>query len=177
MFGQGGSSQLTSGSTGFDLSVFDDVLVLNNVSFTGTVLSAQMSMQLLDTGNSKAANDTFFDFSGGYEDLALLSVADAYSLESANIGVAGAPTGITTSTTSPTVTESDVTAANNSGTTTTTTTTESSGSGSGSGSTPTAAPAAPAPAVMTVLVLCGLAFLGRSLRRQEKTPEASNLAA
>jgi hypothetical protein len=168
LFGQTGSSQLTSTSKDFDLSVFDDVLVLNNVSFTGDVISASMQVQLLNTGNSKAANDTFFDFSGGYEDMALLSAADAYALESAGIGVADAPGDVTYSPTAPVITSAEVTAAgtsSTSSTTTTTTSTTTTTTTSSGPSAPTAAPAAPAPAFWAVIALCVLAFARQGIQR------------
>ncbi len=170
MFGQIGSSQLTSGTTGFDLASFDDVLVLNDVSFTGTVLSAQMSVQMLNTGNSRTENDTFFDYSGGYEDLALLSAQDAYALETASIGTAGAPAGVSVTTVSPTVTSTDVAAAGGSTTTTTTTTTDS-------GFTPSAAPAAPAPGLFAVLILCVLMIVGGGMRALKQRLVMNNLAS
>ena len=169
LFGQAGSSQLTSGSTGFSLSAFDDVLVLNNVSFTGTVISAQMNVQFLDTGNSKAANDTFFDFSGGYEDLALLSTQDAYVLDTANIGVADRPTSVTASILSPTVTAEEVAAAT--ATTPTATpveTTPPPAITTENVATPSAAPAAPAPGMVALLMMCGMALAAKILHTPAK---------
>ena len=165
LFGQVGSSQLTSSTSGFDLSTFDDVLALNNVSFTGDVLSATMSVQLLDTGNSRAENDTFFDFSGGYEDMALLSMSDALALESANIGVADAPSGVTYSSTSPVITAAEVSTGTGTGTTSTTTTTSSSTTSTSTPSAPTAPPAAPAPALWAVVALCVLALARKGIQR------------
>lgn len=40
LFGQGGSSQLTSGTTGFDLSIFDAVLQMENIYFAGEITGA-----------------------------------------------------------------------------------------------------------------------------------------
>ena len=174
LFGQIGSSQLTSGSTGFDLGAFDDVLVLNNVAFTGDVLSATMSLRLLDTGSSRAANDTFFDFSGGYEDLALLNMADAYALESANIGVAGAPSGVTYSTTTPVITAAEVAA----GTTTNSTTGGNTSTTPNSPGSPTAPPAAPAPSVWALIALSVLLLVKLGMeRRKECASREANVQA
>lgn len=95
MFGQGGSSQIT-GSSGFDLGSFDDVLWLEQIMLTGTITRAELSITFLETLNSRASGaESFFDFSGGFEDFALLSTADAVLLEEAAIGVAAAPSGVT----------------------------------------------------------------------------------
>ena len=94
MFGQGGSSQLT-GKSGFDLSSFDDVLWLEKIAFTGTILRAELRITFLETLRSRSSDaESFFDFSGGFEDFALLSAADAVLLEEAAIGTADAPPGV-----------------------------------------------------------------------------------
>jgi hypothetical protein len=87
LFGQTGSNDLTSSTSGFDLSTFDDVLVLEGISFTGEILSAQLNITLLNTAKNTGVNETFFDYSAGFEDLAILNQTDAQTLESANIGV------------------------------------------------------------------------------------------
>lgn len=110
MFGQGGSSSLTGATPGFDLSIYDDVLTIQNIAFTGDVLSAQMSVTLLNTGNAKTSNETFFDYSGGFEDFALLSLQDALLLEQASIGTSAAPTEITFSAQAPVITDEYVSA-------------------------------------------------------------------
>lgn len=93
LFGQAGSSQIT-GTGSFDISNFDDVMWFENINFTGDITSATLTVNLLDTGrNNTASNgsEKFFDFTGGFEDFALLSAADAILLENANIGMANAP--------------------------------------------------------------------------------------
>ena len=96
LFGKSGSSAITGATAGFDLGTFDDVLRLQNVSFTGNLLSAQLRVTFLNTPTAGAgANESFFDFSGGYEDFALLGPRDAALLEAANFGVADAPAGVT----------------------------------------------------------------------------------
>lgn len=95
IFGTAGSSTLTSSTKTFDLSRYDDVLWLEKISFAGDILSASLRISLLETPTSKAtANEEFFDFSGGFEDFALLSVADAVILEKANLGMDDLPDGI-----------------------------------------------------------------------------------
>jgi len=95
MFGQGGSSQLT-GAGGTDLSSFDDVLWLQEIMLTGTITRAELSIAFLETPKSGSSDaESFFDFSGGFEDFALLSTADAILLEEAAIGVTEAPSGVT----------------------------------------------------------------------------------
>ncbi len=155
MFGQGGSSQLT-GTTGFNLSSYDDVLWLEKIMLTGTINRAELSITFLETPNSRASSaESFFDFSGGFEDFALLSAADAVLVEEADIGMAAAPSGVTYSTTES-ATEAIVAAAPTStptstSTTTTTTTTTS---------TPAVGPpAAPAPSWILVAGLAGLLLL------------------
>lgn len=108
LFGQAGSSEITSSTKSFDLSSFDDVIALKNVKFDGQVLSAEMDVRLLDTSGCKDANGAFFDFSGGFEDLALLSPEDAQVLEKANIGLSGAPKTVTFAQETPVVPVADL---------------------------------------------------------------------
>ena len=94
LFGQGGSSQI-NGSGDMDLSDFDDVMWFENVAFKGEILSALLKVSFLPTNEKDfGENEEFFDFSGGFEDFALLNVADAILLEEANIGIKRAPSGI-----------------------------------------------------------------------------------
>jgi hypothetical protein len=95
LFGQAGSNDITSSTKSFDLKSFDDVISLKNIKFDGEVLSAQMDVRLLDTGDDRNANSSFFDYSGGYEDMALLSPEDAQILEKASIGLSGVPKTVT----------------------------------------------------------------------------------
>ena len=96
LFGTTGSSQITSSTAGFDLSAFDDVLQIDSSGISGDITSARVSISFLQTASSPVeGNETFFDFSGGFEDFALLSQTDADTLESAEIGQADAPATIT----------------------------------------------------------------------------------
>jgi hypothetical protein len=141
MFGQGGSSQLT-GTTGFNLSSFDDVLWLEQIMLTGTITRAELSITFLETPNSRTSGaESFFDFSGGFEDFALLSTADAVLLEEADIGTADAPSGVTYTTTVSATTAINAAAPDSDGTTF------------------AGPPAAPAPPWVVVAGLAGLLLL------------------
>ena len=101
LFGQTGSSQLTSGSSGFDLSTFDDVIEIRDVYYTGEITGAQIRIAFLDTNKKAGDNENFFDYSAGFEDFAILSAADAQLLDNANIGLAAAPSTVTYTATAP----------------------------------------------------------------------------
>ena len=112
LFGSIGSNELT-GSSGFDLSSFDDIIEIRNINVDSSILAANLKVNFLNTTQT-GENETFFDFSGGYEELALLGQSDAQILESAAIGISTAPETITysggssteSSSTSNTTTES-----------------------------------------------------------------------
>ncbi len=86
LFGTGGSNQLTGSTSNFDISTFDDVIHINDINFTGTITGAQLRVTFLDTAAS-GDNESFFDYSAGYEEFAILTFADATLLESADIGL------------------------------------------------------------------------------------------
>ena len=100
LFGQTGSSQITSTVEGFDLSSFDDVIEIRDISFTGNITGAQIRISFLETAKKAGDNEEFFDFSAGFEDFAILSASDAQLLDNADIGLTDAPTTVsyTTST-------------------------------------------------------------------------------
>ena len=103
LFGRIGSSQITGGSS--ELNKLDDVVKLQNVSIQGTILSAQLRVKFLDTASTNVqGNETFFDWSDGFEDFALLGSKDAALLEAANYGLASAPSGVTYTATGSVVT-------------------------------------------------------------------------
>ena len=137
MFGQGGSSQITSATKGFNMGKFDDVLQLRNVTLNGTIKSAELRVKFLDTANTGGANETFFDYSGGFEDFAMLSMTDANSLETAGIGTTDAPGTVTVRSTPTIYTTLDAT---------------------GGSSPPPAVPGAPMPPLPLLLVLGVLMF-------------------
>jgi hypothetical protein len=101
LFGQTGSNQLTSSVSGFDLSTFDDVIEIRNIDVTGDILSAQIRVSFLDTARNAGDTESFFDYSAGFEDFAILAEADAQLLDSANIGLADAPTTVTYTASTP----------------------------------------------------------------------------
>jgi hypothetical protein len=161
MFGQGGSSQIT-GSGAFDLSSFDDVMWLENIMLTGTISRAELSITLLTTPSSRASSpESFFDFSGGFEQFALLATADAVLLEEADIGLVAAPTSVSFTTTE-TFTEAIVEAAPTTTTPpadTTTATPVDPPITTTTDTTLTSPPAAPAPPWVVVVGLAGLLLL------------------
>lgn len=91
LFGDSGSSQITgTGST--DISKFDDVLWFEDINYLGDISSAKLKINFLNVDTyppSSLSNESFFDFSGGFEDFALFSVADAQLVESEKIGQTG----------------------------------------------------------------------------------------
>jgi len=93
LFGSTGSNELTSSSSGFDISSFDDVVEIQNIEFEGQILSAQLRVTFLDTA-AVGDNEDFFDYSNGFEELAILSSPDATLLETAAIGISEAPTAL-----------------------------------------------------------------------------------
>lgn len=101
LFGQTGSSELTSSTSTFDLSQFDDVIEIQNVSYTGEILDAQINIKLLDTAVRTGDTEQFFDYSAGFEEFAIVLVQDANTLDSANIGLADAPSTVTYTASTP----------------------------------------------------------------------------
>ena len=141
LFGQSGANDLRSGTDGFELSTFDDVITIDNIQLTGDILSARLEVKFLstETGANAGTAEKFFQFSGGFESLAILTAADAASLESAAIGQSTAPTDLQISQTTTPLTTSST-----NGT-----------SGGGNGSVPSA-PGAPTPTFFLFLAAAGL---------------------
>jgi hypothetical protein len=95
VFGTAGSSSINGGTSSFDLSSFDDVIYLSNISFTGQILGAKLYVSFLDTAKTGAnTNESFFDYSNGFEDFAILSASQADALEAASLGVSDAPSSV-----------------------------------------------------------------------------------
>ena len=70
LFGTLGSSQNT-GSGGINISHLDDVIEMRNIDFDGEVTAAVLSVKFLDTADTGVeGNETFFDWSAGFEDFA-----------------------------------------------------------------------------------------------------------
>jgi hypothetical protein len=93
LFGSAGSSDITSSTSNFDLSTFDDVIMLQNVQVSGEIIGAELRVTFLDTART-GENETFFDYSAGFEEFAILSSSDASTLDSEGIGLADAPQNI-----------------------------------------------------------------------------------
>lgn len=90
LFGTGGSSSLNSGTRDFDPSALDDVLYLDDIFYEGDLLAASLRIELLTTDPRTGANEEFFDFSGGFEDFAIIGAEDASVTEAQASGLAGA---------------------------------------------------------------------------------------
>jgi hypothetical protein len=101
LFGQTGSSQISSTVDGFDLSTFDDVIEIRDINFTGDIIGTQIRINFLDTANNAGDNESFFDYSAGFEDFAILAQADAQLLDNADIGLADAPSTVTYTASTP----------------------------------------------------------------------------
>jgi len=86
LFGSAGSNQISGTSSGFDLTAFDDIIEIRNITITGEIIGAELSVTFLDT-ESFGENESFFDYSAGFEEFAILSSPDAKLLDSANIGL------------------------------------------------------------------------------------------
>lgn len=95
LFGSSGSNELTSSTTDLDISQFDDVIVFSDISYSGEITGATLSVTFLDTAGG-GENESFFDYSAGFEQFAILSSSDAELLDSSNIGLGdAAPQNIT----------------------------------------------------------------------------------
>jgi hypothetical protein len=90
LFGTAGSSDITGSTSNFDISNFDDVITFENIQFDGEIIGAELRVTFLDTAKT-GENETFFDYSAGFEEFAILTSADAAAIESADIGLADAP--------------------------------------------------------------------------------------
>ena len=96
------TSTLTSVPTGSRLSILPSKIFR---ALVGTLLSASLNVTFLKTAQTGIeGNETFFDFSNGFEDFALLGKQDAALLEAANFGVEAAPSGVSYSEQAPTIT-------------------------------------------------------------------------
>jgi hypothetical protein len=93
LFGSTGSNEISGSTTGFDIGSFDDVVQIRNVEYTGEILSAELRVSFVETSGVGEA-ETFFDYSDGFEEFAILEGSDAALLDAANIGVAAAVTSV-----------------------------------------------------------------------------------
>ena len=88
LFGEAGSSTLNSSTTDFSIPLMDDVIYMDNIVYSGQILSAKLVVKLLDTSKTGGANESFFDYSGGFEDFAIIGEAEAVAIETAAAGIA-----------------------------------------------------------------------------------------
>lgn len=95
LFGGAGSNSLTGGTTDFDPAGLDDVVEIRDIAFAGDILSAQVRVKFLDTQQNAGENEAFFDYSGGFEQFAILTAASASIIEATAAGLVEAPTSIT----------------------------------------------------------------------------------
>jgi hypothetical protein len=155
LFGQTGSNQLTSSTAGFNLSPWDDVITIDNIAFTGEILAARLEVRFLETEtrNNPGVNEQFFNFSGGFEDFAILTRSDAALLEAAAIGQAAAPEGLTFGST-----ETPLSPSPGTGTGDTSSPGDTAGGGGGATNPGSSVPGAPAPPLL--LLLFGALLLG-----------------
>lgn len=102
LFGGTGGSQITGSTSNFDLSAFDDVITISNIQFEGEITGVTLRVTFLDTAKTGGDNESFFDYSAGFEEFAILSSTDAALLDSANLGLGkAAPTTISYAVDSP----------------------------------------------------------------------------
>ena len=101
MFGNAGGNTITSATSGFDISTFDDVVQFDNIQFDGEITGAQLRVTFLDTAATGGDNESFFDYSAGFEEFAILTSTDAAALDAAGIGISDAPTTVSYSVDSP----------------------------------------------------------------------------
>jgi hypothetical protein len=86
MFGQNGKNEL-SGEGSMDLTNLEDVMWMTGIDLSGTIKEAKLEIRFVTTPDKEGTvTEDFFDFSGGFENFALLSAADAALLESQSIG-------------------------------------------------------------------------------------------
>ena len=82
LLGKSGSSQITGTIT--DINRFDSTLKIvipAGVTFTGTVSKAVLHIRFLDVNIGLGDPETFYDFTGGFEDIALLVNSDSQLLD------------------------------------------------------------------------------------------------
>lgn len=94
LLGESGSSRITSNNTVQD--VFDSTLKINVADALDTATSAKLYIVLLQTNDSLGDPEAFYDFSAGFEDLALLNATDTAFIDNYAAGREEAPTVILT---------------------------------------------------------------------------------
>jgi hypothetical protein len=85
LFGTTGSSEL-NGNSDFDISSYDDVIEVRDISVEGEILGATLNVTFVETSGT-GANEEFFDFSNGFEEMAILASEDASVIDGAELGL------------------------------------------------------------------------------------------
>ena len=93
LFGSTGSNEISGSTTDFEIGSFDDVVQIRNVEYTGEILSAELRVSFVETSGVGEA-ETFFDYSDGFEEFAILADSDAALLDGADVGVAAAASSV-----------------------------------------------------------------------------------
>jgi len=102
LFGNAGGNTITGSTSGFDISTFDDVIEFRSIQIDGEITGAQLRVTFLDTAATGGENETYFDYSAGFEQFAILTSTDATALDAADIGLgADAPANISYSVDTP----------------------------------------------------------------------------
>lgn len=96
LFGRTGSAQINGGNL-----LMDDVFTVGDIAFEGTIQSAYLSIDFVDVIEPGGSNEQFFDFSAGFEDLALIDATNADAIDSLEAGVSDAPYEISFAYTAP----------------------------------------------------------------------------
>ena len=92
LFGRNGSSSITGGTSDPNLDAYDDVVQIQNVAFEGSITSAELNVTFLDTAETgDMTNESFFDYSNGFEEFALITSVQSVELEAADYGLKDAP--------------------------------------------------------------------------------------
>jgi LruC domain-containing protein len=94
LLGESGSSRITSNNTVQD--VFDSTLKIEVADALDAATSAKLYIVLLQTNDSLGDPEAFYDFSAGFEDLALLNATDTAFIDNYAAGREEAPTVILT---------------------------------------------------------------------------------
>lgn len=91
LIGESGSSRIT-GSTNSDITSIFDALIKFPIDIDlSNVTSATLTIELLQTNGAMGDPEAFYDFSGGFEDVAVLNAVDATFIEELAPGVDEAP--------------------------------------------------------------------------------------
>lgn len=91
LIGDAGSNRITTGATSDLVTVFDATLRFAVDRDISSATQARLVVELLDTHAALGDPEAFYDYSNGYEDVAILTAADAAYLDALAPGTAEAP--------------------------------------------------------------------------------------